>query len=127
MADDRKQLDLFLDVVPPHARHTDPETSHEAAARKALHLTTSLQAIMDAVRATRQRGMILDEIIDATGIQKVSVSPNLRPLARAGYLVNLPYGHPARRRMGKSGSKQLVWIATEYFDLAYFDAQSVAA
>ena len=112
MADERKQLDLFLDVVPSHARRTDPRTSHAAAAKKAERIQGQRLKIVRSI-AAGQRGMILDEIIDATGIQKVSVSPCLRPLARAGYLVNLPEGHAGYERVGNSGTSQMVWYATE--------------
>ena len=84
------------------SRAGDPDTSHEAAAS----IMADLEAVVLGALKTSQTGMILDEIIDATGMQKVTVSPRLAPLERKQLVVR------RGKRAGLSGRKQTVWVAT---------------
>jgi hypothetical protein len=96
-----KEPDLF-DPAYLGARRTDPQTSHDAKASVEVVLARNETLIVGAVR---DRGTaILDEIIAATGIQKVSVSPTLRPLERKGILVRT-----GQTRPGESGRQQTEW------------------
>jgi hypothetical protein len=80
------------------ARSGDPETSKDAA-RSLDGQVTYL------VRDAGVRGRTLDELIDATGLDKVTVSPRLRPLC------NKDLVREGAKRPGKSGRGQTVWIA----------------
>jgi DNA-binding transcriptional regulator GbsR (MarR family) len=85
------------------SRADDPETSHEAAA--SIADMPELEAIVLEALKSSAVGMILDEIIDATGMQKVTVSPRLRPLEKKRLVVR------QGKRPGKSNRKQTVWLA----------------
>lgn len=84
-----KQLDI-LDwlsghAVPPPsmaiARATDPRTSHQAAVAITPDLPELEAAVLHALRAAGAAGMTLDQICDATGLDKVTASPRLRSVA----------------------------------------------
>jgi predicted transcriptional regulator len=92
------QADLFA-----FARASDPYTSHEAAAEVPV---TRLEAIvLEAIRASAI-GRTIDELVDATGLDKVSISPRLRPLCNKGCIVESTHTRP-----GRSGKQQIVWHA----------------
>jgi predicted transcriptional regulator len=85
------------------SRATDPETSSEVAA-SISHMAELEEVVFKALKSS-PAGMILDEIIEATGMQKVTVSPRLRPLERKLRVVR------QGKRPGKSNRKQTVWLA----------------
>jgi DNA-binding MarR family transcriptional regulator len=90
------------------ARRADPETSHEAAASVESALPQLEAIVLAVIRRSRQQGQTLDQLIDATGIDKVTLSPRLRPLCAKGFVVEMG------KRPGKSGRSQTVWVAVEF-------------
>jgi uncharacterized membrane protein len=90
-------------------RNKDPQTSREAAEFVRDHLPHLENRVFRAIRRSKNRGMIYDELVDELGIDKVTVSPRTRPLAEKGliYASN-------ERRMGKSGRFQTVWKCIEW-------------
>ena len=84
----------------PLARTTDPETSHEAAARA----PTDLEARVLAVLGRFANGATTYELSAAMGESLVTVSPRMRPLVNK-YLVE----DSGIRRRGESGRNQIVW------------------
>ncbi|BBZ93122.1 hypothetical protein BRDID11004_59790 [Bradyrhizobium diazoefficiens] len=80
--------DLFA-----YARRTDPKTSHDAASSMKDMLPQLQAAVLGSLRRAGQRGRTLDELIEDTGIEKVTISP---------------------RRLGRSHRHQIVWLAAEF-------------
>ncbi|MGH6793077.1 MAG: helix-turn-helix domain-containing protein [Methyloceanibacter sp.] len=87
------------------ARNTDPQTARDAA-DSITPIVTDLEAAVLAALKTAPRGLTLDELIDATGLEKVTVSPRLRPLCVKGYAKELG------KKPGRSGRQQTIWGAT---------------
>jgi hypothetical protein len=108
--------DLFGDEPfgEAHARNTDPGTSH-AAARSVRAEANDLEAIVSRSIARRgDRGMICDEIVDATQLNWNTVSPRLRPLCKKGIITSRPDGNGKPiTRPGKSGRRQIVWFVVK--------------
>jgi hypothetical protein len=98
--------DLFA-----YARRTDPATSHEAASSMKATLPQLEAAVLAAVRRAGRNGRTLDELIDDTGIEKVTLSPRLRPLCDKGLVIE--HG----KRLGRSHRHQIVWLAAEFVAL----------
>jgi DNA-binding MarR family transcriptional regulator len=86
----------------PRARATDPQTSHDAA--DAVNTAPLESAILRALAEAGECGLNLDELIEATGYQKVAVSPAMRPLWRLGMVVE------NGTRVGRAGRQQIVWV-----------------
>lgn len=102
-----EQLDLFHFSRPhteAHARRTDPDTSKQAAA--SVRLSDLESKVLAVLRARGDAGATLDEIVEATGLDKVTASPRLRPLVRKGFAVQT-----SERRTGASGRPQTIWKA----------------
>jgi predicted transcriptional regulator len=103
MQSDPRQLSL-LDPPPPipgAVRHNDPETSKAAAESfdaNSLEMRV-YQYLVDSGPS------ILDEICHGMKLDKVTASPRLRPLERAGMVVRCP------SRTGFSGRPQTEWKA----------------
>ena len=86
-----------------YARRTDPATSHSAAAGAD---TERLKvAILDALEA-EPAGLTTLELEERLGIQRVSISPRMRPLQRAGRI------QEAGTR-ACNGRRSIVWKAVE--------------
>lgn len=94
------------------ARRSDPPASHAAAASLEDVLPRLEQAVLAAIRAAGERGATLDEIVSATGIEKVTASPRIRPLIDKGWVGWRlgPSGKPLTRP-GKSNRGQTIWWA----------------
>lgn len=90
-------------------RSTDPSTSREAAAFVRDHLPNLENLVFGAVKRAKKRGMILDELIDTLTLDKVTISPRLRPLVDKGLIFA-----SFERRLGKSGRNQTVWKCVEW-------------
>ncbi|HEY4736733.1 MAG TPA: hypothetical protein VIH63_05005 [Xanthobacteraceae bacterium] len=104
------QPDLFSYTPPPAppramACSSDPQTSHDAAASIAGILPALEAIVLEALYAAGRRGMTVDELVAATSIDKVTVSPRLRPLCEKGLAEALG------KRKGLSGRSQTIWIA----------------
>jgi len=103
------QFDLFApppprrgQPTPARARRTDPQTSHDAAAH--VPVRPLWAAVHEAYRAAGSRGLTSYELAAVTGRDRVSVSPCLRPMERAGWLIETE-----DRRPGPTGAPGIVW------------------
>lgn len=86
------------------ARRSDPGTSHEAAKSLDGSVTDLEEHVLIALRAHHPFGMILDELVDWIGLDKVTISPRLKPLCKKGLVTT------CGKRPGKSGRGQTIWI-----------------
>lgn len=68
----------------PLARASDPPTSQEAASRVGPATASLSETVLDAIRAAGIKGATDKEISAATGLSRVTVSPRIAPLVRAG-------------------------------------------
>lgn len=114
MTDD-DQDDLFGKSKPTvFARGTDPETSH-AAARSFEGLVADKELlVLRYIIASREKGATWDDVYNATGMTKASISPRFKPLMAKGFIEYCPDGRGTfLKRPGLSGRGQLVHYATE--------------
>ena len=96
-------------MMSARARNTDPETSHDAARSMDPTLPELEALVFDVLLASGWHGCILDDFVKALKLDKVTVSPRLRPLCDKGLAVATK-----SRRLGKSGRRQTVWVATRW-------------
>jgi hypothetical protein len=96
---------VVLLLTSAFARHRDPDTSHDAADSVRPTVTYLENKVLFELELAGDRGMTLDQLIDATGLDKVTVSPRLRPLRNKGLA-----REAATKREGKSGRLQTVWV-----------------
>lgn len=96
-----KAPDLFS-YIPPLARRTDPETSHDAARSVEPTLSSIEAAVLKAVPKA-PADVTLDEVVEATGLDKVTASPRFKPLEEKGLIVR------TGKRRGLSGRQQTSW------------------
>lgn len=83
------------------ARNSDPRTSHIAA--QSICTASLEQLVLEHVKACGLNGATLDDLVGRTGLEKVTVSPRLKPLESQG----LVRRDGARR--GLAGRPQTVW------------------
>ena len=104
--------DLFGDEPygEAHARHTDPHTSHEAAAAIKPDVNNIEGTVTRAVQRSGERGMICDEVVDATGLDWNTVSPRMAPLRRKKLIYRRTDEKTGKylTRRGKSGKAQQI-------------------
>lgn len=100
--------DLFDWTPPPRAlaRAADPGTSHRAAASLSAELPELEALVMRTLAPAGERGMTLDEVCAATGLDKVTASPRFKPLEAKQLL-----RRAEKTRPGASGRQQTVWVA----------------
>ena len=93
-----------------HARNTDPDTSHNAAASVDQHVAKLEMEVANAIKS-RKNGATWDELHRLTGIDKASISPRLKPLRRKK-LIRAQQDADGNiiKRPGKSGRGQIVWF-----------------
>lgn len=89
------------------ARATDLQTSHDAARSLEPVLPELEWLVLRTIREAKTRGKTLDEIATETGLEKVTVSPRLRPLWRKNMVIEADFKRP-----GRSGRQQTVWLAS---------------
>jgi len=106
--DDEPDYDPSDGPLPNRARHTDPQTSHDAAASFTNQELTELDnRIVTRLAACGWRGATSWELTEMLGIPRVTVSPRLRPLTRMGRVM------PTwMRRMAPTGRNGIVWMVT---------------
>lgn len=98
--------DLF-EHAEAHARATDPETSHEAAAEIAGAKVNQMeQRALSALQAARPDGLTNHELVLHTGLPWNTISPRIRPLVRKGWVID-----SGLRRPGPTGKRCIVWKA----------------
>jgi len=90
-----------------YARHSDPETSEEAA--KSVRTTDIEAIVLNALREFGPEGATSHDLVVQTGMEWQSVSPRMRPLIRKGFAVETD-----RRRRGPSGRNCIVFVASEF-------------
>lgn len=76
--------DLPLFATPARARRTDPDTSHQAAA--SVDVTHREQQVLDAL-AAHPGGLTTKEMADVTGVDRLSLSPRMKPLELKGLVI----------------------------------------
>lgn len=86
-----------------HARNTDPDTSHAAAAYVEGHLP-HLEGVVLEWLQNHPPGTV-DDIALGTGLQTETVSPRMRPLERKGFI------RATEKRRALPGKKvgRIVW------------------
>lgn len=95
----------LLDWATTHARRTDPETSHAAAARS--HELARLHHVMIYARLCEvfPVGLTYEEIADGIGLEKHCVGKRMIELERHGH------ARTEGERMLSSGRRGRIWIA----------------
>jgi DNA-binding MarR family transcriptional regulator len=93
----------MFDLSRPLARTTDPDTSHDAARRIEPVVGGLERRVLEALRGMARpcSGLTVPEIAAATGIDKWSVSPRMKPLEDKGFVARL-----AKKRNGMT-----IWVA----------------
>src|SRR5262245_54402811 len=88
----------------PLARHTDPETSHEA---KHFDPTEVERKILDSIANHCEIGMTCYEVVQETGLPVQTVSPRFKPLHTKGFLeYHTNIDNQLLKRPGGSGPNQ---------------------
>ena len=85
-------------------RDKDPETSVHAAAK--VDTTWLEYVVLECLLKLGDKGATTEELANILKIERVTVSPRLRPLCNKGFVQESDL-----RRVGKSGRKSIVWIA----------------
>lgn len=116
MASTRRKVAAGNGTTARH-RSKDPSTSREAAAFVSEHLPNLENLVFSGIKRAKKRGMTLDELIDALGIDKVTVSPRMRPLVNKRLIFQSD-----ELRMGKSGRNQTVWKCVAWMPKAAREA-----
>ena len=98
--------DLF-DYQPPvaptaFARRDDPLTSH-AAARSVEADVPALEMVVLKAVPFAPESAILDEVVEATNLDKVTASPRFKPLEEKGLIIRVG------KRRGFAGRQQTAW------------------
>lgn len=105
-----RQTSLFeprVDEARPGLRHRDAsDTERAAAAKIAPRSGTQRAAVYNAIAFAGPHGMTDWEIVDATGILRSAVCARRNELVRDGFVMD-----SGRRRLERTGSKAIVWIA----------------
>lgn len=88
------------------ARHSDPDTSHQAAREIAGNIANALElTVLEAIRGNPQ-GLTNHEIVSVTGLTWNTATPRIRPLVRKGLVQD-----SGNRRIGTTNRKCIVWKA----------------
>jgi hypothetical protein len=99
------QLHFWDDEEHGRARHTDPDTSHEAAEQ--VDVTRAESLVADAIRRSGRHGLIAADLPRLTGLPLNSATPRTRPLMEKGIIYD-----SGERRVAPSGRRQIVWKHT---------------
>jgi hypothetical protein len=97
------QTQMPLDFTTAHARASDPQTSHDAAA--SLQSTELEFRVLDALVTGFANGATSIQLAEHLHMAPWSVSPRMRPLCEKGFVMD-----SGRRLTGTSGRKSIVWI-----------------
>lgn len=90
----------------PRARNSDPETSHEAAAKIRPRITRTIDSVYQALK--RRRNITSRELAQAAGLDRYEVARRLVDLERAGLAERGP-----KRRCTVQGWAAITWNPTE--------------
>jgi response regulator of citrate/malate metabolism len=91
------QIELAL------VRNTDPETSYIAAKSVYARVPTLEQRILEWLDMQGDQGGTTEEIALALKLDRVTISPRMKPLMTKGQVVQMG------RRSGKSNKPAIVW------------------
>jgi hypothetical protein len=89
----------------PVARHTDPDTSHQAAILAAVRANTNRALALDTLKA-HPEGLTDFALAAITGVAQTSIGVRRGELVRMGLVEKT-----ALRRLSPSGAKAIVWRA----------------
>jgi hypothetical protein len=89
------------------SRHSDPDTSAQAADSVRGRMANELELKVLEVLAAHPEGLTGQEVTDLLGLARVTTSPRFAPLCRKGLIHDS--GH---RRKGPTGRAAIVWKAT---------------
>lgn len=108
--------DLFGDepVGEAYARRTDPDTSHAAAKSMEAKVSALELLVAETVRASGERGMIVQEVCDELSLEHQTISPRMRPLINKRIIrwkLDPETLKPLKRTSRKSGRGQNIHIA----------------
>lgn len=98
---------LELDFTPT-ARHTDPETSHDAAAVAGVNAGTNRALALLALADAGVNGLTDFELADRVGVKQTSIGVRRKELVTAGLVERAPL-FP---RKNADGSPCIVWRVT---------------
>lgn len=105
-----RQTNLFehrVDENRPGLRHRDaPDTERAAARAVAPRSGTQRARVYAAVAAAGAAGMTDWQIADTAGVLRSAVCARRNELVRDGFVMD-----SSRRRVERTGSKAIVWIA----------------
>lgn len=94
---------------PPTARKTDPQTSHDAAARASVTADNNRGIALFALLDAGSKGLTDFELADKTGKAQTSIGVRRKELVTLGLVERAPV-HP---RPSPSGSPSIVWRITD--------------
>lgn len=86
------------------ARHSDPQTSHDAA--ESIDASLLERLVVDVLK--KNGAMTSEQVAIVLNMNLVSISPRFRPLATKGLIFDT--GRKARNRSGKSA---ILWQAVK--------------
>lgn len=92
------------------ARARDPVTSHAAGVAIAEVQDHLFDQIHSWLSLRGDEGGTSFEIADGTGIERVTISPRLKPMEKLGLVRRTD-----ERRVGPSGRHSIVWVALKKF------------
>lgn len=95
--------------IGPAARHTDPPTSHQAAALAALRAGSQRTRVLRALAWADQDGLTDFELADAIGSRQTSCGVRRSELVKLGLVMD-----SERHRKAPSGANAIVWICTPH-------------
>lgn len=84
-----------------YARRSDPATSHAAAAQ----VKAQLERLCVATLQKFPEGLTTLEIAELTNVQRVSISPRMKPLADKGLI------RDSGKKRAINGRASIVWVA----------------
>ena len=106
MREDQYELFEEMQEKDVYARHTDPDTSFDAAEAMSKKRATVLEnKVLKALRASTV-GLTNHEIVTATGLDWNTCTPRVRPLVRKGWVVDT-----GLRKLGPAGRNCIIWKA----------------
>lgn len=89
-----------------YARHSDPETSHDAAESVSGTQANRLERIIYETLLDHPDGLMMHEICEKTQLVWNTASPRMKPLVNKGRVVD-----SGQRREGPAGKLCIVWQA----------------
>jgi hypothetical protein len=100
---------LTFDSLVPTARHSDPETSHQAAALAEPRAKTNRAYALRLLLEAGANGLTDFELAERSGIAQTSIGVRRGELVKQG----LAARHPdAITRHSPSGASSIVWVAS---------------